>query len=263
MAKIDEINFDELTENASAIALHGDMMQGSIKLAIQEIDNMRNVWFGNSYDLFVANVNLITYGLTGLLTGGNASSQFDSLNVLIKTIVSDIPYELYDKARSYAHTQYKAITASFSDKEPVVLPYLYPTDKGSELRFWSADVETAKTNIYTYLTNASDEISTCKSLAFQCETSWQSISGEININALKNALDRVQEKIDNIRSELNKAITDQANAIEAIEKAAEEIKSFANVVTPGIDSGLENLMGFSQMADEAATKLWKNLTGRN
>lgn len=65
---IKEIDYDQIIVKASQIANSANDMQNAIKGAFAEIQQMSDVWFGNSYDNFINVVNMAIPGLNKVFT---------------------------------------------------------------------------------------------------------------------------------------------------------------------------------------------------
>ena len=247
MANIDDINYDELVNGASKIASLANDMQNSIKQALQKMDTMRDVWFGQSYDNFVTAVNL----------------QVVPLNKLFEVLVSDIPHEIAAKAKSYAASQQTTVGASFGEQTAIVLTEISKTNKGAELRFKTDQVTSAQQEIKSCFDKATESAESAKQIAGDLAPVWQSISGDTNIVELQLGFSRVIAGNRGLTSLLDGAITQQSNTIETIEGIANTVEAAKNAVSDGIDSAGDAINSFIDKAGEMANQTWKNLTGQN
>lgn len=246
-AKLENVDYDEIVRKSNMMAERGVDVQRLLDDAFNKIKAMRENWFGNSYDNFVNGVN----------------SFLPALNELGMTTVITIPTEIIAKAKSYA----AATQAECSVKQFQVSPRIYmeieKTNKGSQLRFRSAEIENTKNSIKTDFEFAKDNADSAIKVANQLSSVWSSISGDNNIKELIAAYNRVKSIIDNISSALVNQIAAQANTIEAIETTADIIEGAGKVVEGTIDAAANAVTSATNVIQESAVQTWKNITGKN
>ncbi len=247
MAKIDEIDYDELVRGASEIARLANEMQNSIKQGFSEMDAMREVWFGQSYDNFVGAVNL----------------QVAVLNKLFEVLVSDIPHEIAAKAKSYASSQQTTVGAGFTEQTAIILSEITKTNKAPKLRFKTEQVNSCRETIKNCFKKASEAATSAKEKAAGLAPIWQSISGDTNILELTSGFQRIINGNDTLMNILDGAITQQSNTIEALETAANVVEGAKNLVSDGIEAGADAIESFKEKAADLASDVWQSWTGKD
>lgn len=247
MADIKEIDYDMIITKASQIANSANNMQESIKSAFNEIDKMREVWFGQSYDNFINTVNV---SITGL-------------NKVFEVTVSDIPHEIAAKARSFASANQSTVSTSLSDQVAIMLTDLTKTNKGSKLRFQSDNVTAAQSTIKAKFEEAASYAEEAYATSDSLTEAWNSISGDSNIRELKNAFNRVKTIMNSLSSALDGQISQQATTINALEAAAEAVEAVHDAAENLVDSAVDAAAAAVQNIQQSASDLWNNLTGKN
>ena len=244
---IKEIDYDQIITKASNIAKKADQMQQSVKLAFDEINSMRENWFGNSYDNFIDTVNLSVI----------------NLNKLFETTVSDIPHEIAAKAKSYAASNQSTVSSSFSEQMALTLKDLDRTNKGTKLRFRDSEVKSDQKQININFQDAQNFAKDARTEALSLEDVWKSISGDTNIQELKSAFDRVYAILDKLAKALDNQISAQAGVIDALEGAAATVKGAGEVAANAVDSAAEAAQSAVNKIQQSASQTWTNLTGKN
>lgn len=209
MAKIEEIDCEQMITKANHISAAANSMQLYIKEAFQKIDQMREVWYGHSYDNFVIVVNM----------------SISSLNQLFETTVSDIPNEIVAKAKSYALSNQTSISKGWGVQTAIILKAIQKTNKGFKLRFRTSEVSAQQKVIRSKFKEAVAAAQRAKSYASSLESDWRSISGDTNIRELKTAFEKVKKIIENLSDALDRQISAQADTIEALETAQATVKA--------------------------------------
>lgn len=247
MAKIEEIDYDQIIAKASAIARFANHMQEEVKKAFQEIEQMRENWFGYSYDNFINTVNMSVNGF----------------NKIFEVTVSDIPHEIAAKARSYAAANQTTVSNSLVEQTALMLTDLERTNKGSKLRFRTEEVETHRTNIKKYFDNAKEYANQAKQQAEDLNEDWRSISGDTNIAELRLHFSNLNVAVSRIENALDIQVNSQASTIEMIENATNMVKSAKENVSDFVE-GVENLgENIKAGIENAKEDLWTNLMGKN
>ena len=244
---IKEIDYDQIIVKASQIANSANDMQNAIKGAFAEIQQMSDVWFGNSYDNFINVVNMAIPGLNKVFT----------------VTVSDIPHEIAAKARSYAAANQSSTSSSLSDQIAIILSDVPKTNKGAKLRFRSANVRACQKAIESRFKEATAASDRASSTASSLEADWNSISGDTNIRELKDAFKRVNTILESLRDALDNQITAQATTIEALEGAADAVEAAKDFAGEVVDGAKDMAKTAVNKIQETASDVWTNLTGGN
>ena len=247
MAKITEIDYDQMIQKASNIASTADAMQKSIQSAMQKVDSMRNNWFGNSYDIFVDAVNMC----------------LQPLNDIFFTTVSEIPHEIAAKAKSYAKANQTDVSASMAEQEAITLTELTRTNKGSKVRFQSSEVTATQGEIKSKFEEAANSAEKASSISDSLSADWDSISGDSNIKELKAAFGKLKLLIDALTSKLDSQVTAQASSIEAIETAANAVEAVVKIKEDAVDAAKDAATNATNAINDSANQIWKNLLGKN
>ena len=247
MADISNIDYDTLVSGASQIASKADEMQNKIKSAFDAIEAMSEHWFGNSYDNFI---NVVNMSIT-------------NLNKMFEITVSDIPHEIYAKAKSYAYSQQTEVSASFTDQTALTLTDLAKTNKGTKLRFQSENISADQTTINGYFEDAATAADEAKTIATSLKDDWKSISGDTNIAELKTAFNTVETVVNNLKTSLSDQITAQEATISALETAADAVEAAKDAAESTVENVQEAATNAVQNIKESASQLWTNLTGGN
>ena len=213
MADIKKVDWDALVRGASRIASAANEMQNDIKDAFTRIEHMSQAWNGKGYDNFVEGV----------------SRSFTGLNNLFVTAVSDIPHEIYAKAKSYASVNQSDVTASFSEQTPIVLTEITKTNKSTEFKFISSDVKVAQTNVKSKFESAQSNADKAMSIADSLKSEWDSISGGENLYDLKAALKKIKNILTNISNALDASISSAETEYTAKETVAKGMEKAADV----------------------------------
>lgn len=247
MADIKNIDYDAMIMSASSISAKANEMQNRIKEAFEIVTNMRDNWFGSSYDNFINIVNMA----------------IPALNGLFETTVSDIPHEIAAKARSYAASNQSEVSSSLSENVVVILSELSKTNAGSKLRFQTEEVRGKANLISSKFSEAKDQANSASRIAQNLEADWNSISGGSNIRLLVESFNKVISIIERLSQSLQDQITAQQDTIETIENAANTVEAAQKVASDAIDSTVDAATGAVNAIKSSAEQLWKNLTGKN
>lgn len=243
MADIKKVNWDKLIEGASNIASTANEMQKNIKSAFKQLEELRNSWNGNRYDLFVTSVNQADQGL----------------NTLFSTTVSKIPHEIAAKAKSYASLNSEKAKA-FNEQTAIILEEIPKTSKGSEFRFRSAEVKSAEQSIKSKFTSAENNADKAISIANSLKGDWDSISGDENIYDLIAAFKKVKNIISSISRSLTGTITTTEQEISLKETAiaaGDAVKGVADQIGENASKAIDT----ANDAMRQAAADWRSLLG--
>ena len=246
-ADIKEIDYDQIIVKASQIASAANDMQTAVKTAFREIDEMREVWFGNSYDNFINVVNMSIQGL----------------NKIFEVTVSDIPHEIAAKAKSYAAANQSSTSSSLTEQIALILNDISKTNKGAKLRFKAANIRSAQKSIESRFKEAKSAAEKASTTSSSLESVWDSISGDNNIRELKAAFKRLDFILDSLGSALDNQITAQANTIELLEGTADKVEAAQDVMSDAVDAAKDFGKQAINKIQETASDVWINRTGKN
>lgn len=247
MADIKEIDYDEIIATATMIANSANNMQNAIQEGFRKIGAMSQNWYGNSYDNFVDVVNMSINGL----------------NKLFETTVSDIPHEIAAKAKSYAASNQASVNRSLVEQTALMLAEVEKTNKGSKLRFKSTEVSADQEAIKSKFEDAMSDAGKASDSAESLTEVWKSISGDTNIQELKDAFARVMIILSQLSGALDRQISSQKNTIDALEGAANAVSAAKDVVSDAVDNAVDFGANVINNIQESASEVWTNLTGKN
>lgn len=247
MAKIKQVDYDQMINKASQIANAANDMQNAVKDAYKRMQDMSQNWFGQSYDRFIMGVN----------------GSIEAFNSIFEVTVSDIPHEIAAKAKSYAKVNQGEVTASLNEQIAIILSEIPLTNKGTMLRWESDGVAADQQAIKSKFESAKSAADKASSIASSLESDWQSISGDTNIAELKKAFKELKDNIDALASALDGAIRTQEASVSSTETAINAVKAAKNVVTGAIESTQQAAKDFSTKAQQAADQWEKNMLGKN
>ena len=247
-ADIKEVDCDQIVTKASNIAKKADQMQKAIGLAFKEINSMRENWFGTSYDNFIVNVVNIT---------------IPDLNKLFEIVVSDIPHEIYAKAKSYSVMSEYSLSASFTEQVATTLTNLIPTKRGAIFRFRENEVKSNQKQININFQDAENFANDAKSEAQSLEDVWKSISGDTNIQELKSAFDKVIKIIQKLTKTLDSYVSASTLKVNAGETVQGAMEAAPKVAANALDAVEDAAQSAINKIEADANQTWKNLTGKN
>lgn len=246
-AKIEEVDYDGIMRQANKIADRASNMQNYIKQAFQRMDQMRNNWFGDSYDNFIRGVNMSIPGLN---------------NTFMNTVVT-YPMEIAAKARSLASANQAHVSVGLPANTAIQLADITLTGKGSKLRFREDQVRDDQANIKTNFENAKSEVDKAINEANNLKSEWQSVSGDRNIQELVQSFNRVKNIIAGLQDSLDSCISAQALTVNALESAAQAVDTAGNIMEDAVDSAKDAVANTVNKIQETAADVWRNLTGGN
>ena len=246
-ADIKEIDYDQIVAKASNIAKKADQMQKAVQLAFKEINQMRENWFGLSYDNFINTVN----------------KTIKDLNKLFETTVSDIPHEIAAKAKSYATANDATISTGLSEQTAIILQDFIPTNKGTKLRFRETEVRSDQKQININFQDAQTFAQNARAEASSLEDVWKSGAGDTNIQELKDAFDKVIKILEGLDKSLDNFIEAQAGRINRREAQINAVESIKDVIANAIDAAQDEVQSAVNKMKQDAAQSWKNELGRN
>ena len=247
MAKIRQVDYDQMINKASQIANAANDMQNSVKDAYKRIQDMSQNWFGQSYDNFVKVAN----------------GAIQDFNKIFEVTVSDIPHEIAAKAKSYAKVNQGEVTASLNEQIAIILSEVPLTNKGTVLRWETEGISADQQAIKSKFESAKSAADKASSLASSLESDWQSISGDTNIAELKKSFKKIQDSLDYLANSLDGAIRTQEASVSTTETAINAVKAAKNIVTGAIESTQQAAKDFTTKAQQAADQWEKNMLGKN
>lgn len=252
MAEVRDVGVNELITGASEVARLANEMQTSIQISYNTIISMSDSWFGRSYDNYA--------------TAANFSAKF-FFNNLFTNVVSDVPHEIAAKAKSYAIHHQEEITATFNEQIAIILPEIPLTNKGGHVRFLSEGVTTAQSAIKKNFDDAINSANAARSKSEGMRSDWQSIAGDTNVEELVNGFSKVVSALEELKSLLDKAISDQAASTEFAENTINFVESLPRMAAEGVDAAQDSLNNFISSVAEGASQTWeqfkKDVTGTN
>ena len=244
-AEINEVDYEDLIERANLLVGIAKPANDSVVSGYGKFDDMKNVWFGYSYDVAV-----------------NAVNQYvDTLNECFRFLVTQGPSELAAKAVSYSKGDMNAKNHT-GNESPREVERAQKSNKAPKLRFQSSRVESTRSDIvdgdFKHAINQMDTYMNVLEGA-----NWDSVAGESTKRELIQKAKTVQSILTHAQSSINGIITNQQNAINAIEGAAEAVEAGKEIVESLTDNAKNAYESFVQGAQEGAQSLWQSLTGQD
>lgn len=195
--RINDVDFNEMASKAKNIREDAKNVNTQLEKLYKAIEDMYAVWYGLSYTNLVRAFNDI----------------ISQINKLLDVIVTDIPTYLERQANSYAQPNIGANITSVTEEMPDhIVPVPDHDDMKNQYRFLADEVDTIKTNVITYLTDAKsymDKIErTYRSIP------WDTMGAKVEFEDVFNKLKpNIVKSLDNVQSAFEKEITiNTANA---------------------------------------------------
>ena len=185
------------------------------------------------------------------------------LNKLFEIVVSDIPHEIYAKAKSYSVMSEYSLSASFTEQVATTLTNLIPTKRGAIFRFRENEVKSNQKQININFQDAENFANDAKSEAQSLEDVWKSISGDTNIQELKSAFDKVIKIIQKLTKTLDSYVSASTLKVNAGETVQGAMEAAPKVAANALDAVEDAAQSAINKIEADANQTWKNLTGKN
>ena len=137
MAKIEFVNYNTVPGVADNMQELGIQLNSELTAAYASTKNMRANWFGVRYNTLIQGFNKV----------------IPSINELLNLVIGEIPYALRVAANNYSQADRGQNACTAEQGTPSNIEEI-PATTEPGLKFITAEVETAKTNIETNFSNA-------------------------------------------------------------------------------------------------------------
>ena len=189
---------DDMVRKASQLASKGNEIQNALKAVYEKVDGMKdgNAWTGGTYDQLVDTVNMAA----------------NKLNNIIKSIVSSLPHDIAMNAQASVKTGMATSSVSYQDQQPITLPSLSKTNKGS---VWDFDTEVTKASqeaIKSKFKEVKSLMSDCQKTAEQLANSMDSSNGASKARDLVSAYKQLDMVIEQLSTALDYSVQTQTDA---------------------------------------------------
>ena len=130
MASINTVDYEEIPRRAKEIRAYGQDINKLMLNAYKDVQNMKNDWYGQRYNLIVDQFNSLAV----------------DVNKLLKLVVGDLPYTLEVVANNYAQADTGTNVTTAQNTAPTNIAAI-PRSTEEGLRFISTNVSEAKTRV--------------------------------------------------------------------------------------------------------------------
>ena len=244
MASNVDVDYDDMVKKANNIATYASIVNKDICNVYQEIKEMKNVWYGASYDRFV-----------------NTSNYFiPDLDKLFRFIVTEGPAELAAKAVSYARGDLSTVNHT-GNKSPKKIENVPLSNKAPKLRFQPQNISSAREQMERNFSEAEQECDTIVHILDSVE--WESVAASSTKSKMKTSINNVKSIIGKIRQAMSTIITQQTTTINAIEGAAEAVEAGKDIILDMISDKWQNAQQTIQEIGENAHNTWRSMTGKD
>lgn len=201
MAKIAKADYTKIKSQAERMRTEGKTLNTKMTAAFTELKNMANSWKGKRYNTLVGECNKVV----------------DTINEMLKLVVTDIPSTLEGVAGNYAKAS-GASSISVSNEKPTNVTKLTTTPE-LPIVFDSSKVETSKGNVQKNFNDAKKKMDDINSAFNTLKQNWDSDAATAFQKKFSTLKSSVDSAITNINTQFGNLIQAAKTDIENAEKA--------------------------------------------
>ncbi len=202
MAKINEVDYEDIPNKAREMRLKGQALNVEISSAYESMTNMHNSWYGKRYNELVTQFN----------------NMVPQLNELLDLVVGEIPFSLETVANNYSQAdQGVNVTNAHIENPKKITNINISNDIG--MKFITSDVTTVQQNVSKNFTEAKQKMNEIEIVYGTVK--WQS-----------EAADAFKAKFTKLKSEIVTAFDDiETQFTRLMNQTKEDIQNTENANT--------------------------------
>lgn len=200
MAKIMNVNYEEIPRQASQMRAYGKELNNEISEAYTEITNMHNSWYGKRYNELVMGFNKIT----------------SKINELLELVVGEIPYALETIANNYSQADKGSNVTSASKESPRKISNInVSNDVG--MRFVTNEVTSIQQKVTKNFQNAKDKMNKIESQYGKIQ--WNSEASDAFRSRFAKLKNEIVTSFDDLNNQFTKLMNQTKDDIQKAESA--------------------------------------------
>lgn len=200
MAKIMNVDYEDIPAQAKKMREDGQTLNKEITSAYKSISDMHSDWYGKRYNELVKSFNGIV----------------SQINELLDLVVGDIPYTLETVANNYSQADKGSnVTSAIKTSPKKVTNLTMHNDVG--MKFITSSVESTQKNVSSNFRNAKEKMNSIESTYNKIK--WQSDAADAFKTKFKKLKTNIITAFEDINTQFKTLMTQALNDVQNAEKA--------------------------------------------
>lgn len=200
MARIETVNYELMPKMANEMRGEAIVLNNELNLAYQNINNMREVWYGIRFNELVDSFN----------------NMIPAINEMLTLVVTEIPYSLETIANNYAQADSGRNVVTPNNEGPKTINNLLKSDAVG-MRFLTSEVSDVKQKVSINFTNARESMDKIETI--YSKVVWESEASQAFKAKFKALKDQISTSFENINTQFKKLMEQAEQDMERTEKA--------------------------------------------